>query len=113
MEGTIMHDFFGFQSGHSNNSFLKSWSPINYVSHFIHNLQSRHEAQNLAQRDDHILSDIGISRDDVENAAHMAITKDAMAELHKAQLQHHREDETATHKHSSESLAQTNLRSRL
>ncbi len=65
--------------------------PVNLVSRFLHNLHARHVAQDLLLRDNHVLTDIGLTRADVEHATHLPIADDAIVELADART-HHIED---------------------
>lgn len=90
-----MRVFYDLHSKHPNLDAVKSWSPINYVSHLIDNLHARQEVKDLALRSNYMLWDMGICRGDVQNAIYAGITKNAMDELHEAQL-HHFDDYEST-----------------
>jgi uncharacterized protein YjiS (DUF1127 family) len=62
-----------------------------FVGRFLHNLHARHVAQDLLSRDNHVLTDIGLTRGDVEHATHLRISADAIDELVIARS-HHFED---------------------
>jgi uncharacterized protein YjiS (DUF1127 family)/ketosteroid isomerase-like protein len=67
---------------------LKSVKLVNDV---LHNLHSRHIVEELAQHDDHMLSDMGLTRKDVEDATYFGFLHDALDDLRAAKL-HHLED---------------------
>jgi hypothetical protein len=109
-EDVVMREYVRFQSRHLLNGIIGDWSPLHFVGHLVHNLHARHIAQELATQDSHMLSDIGLLRGDVEHAAHLPITHDAMVELENAHF-HHLEDVEAILQQDGDGLAHTNLRS--
>ncbi len=91
---------------------LKSLPLVHFVDRLVHNIHAKHEAQELTHRDDHMLHDIGLLRGDVESAAHVTVTHDAMAELHDAQIRHEKEADEELDRQSDDGLKATSLRSR-
>lgn len=83
-----------------------------FIGRVVHNINARHEAHELAQRGDHMLHDIGLLRSEVEHAAHVFVTHDALIELHDDQVRHGEEADNAAEDHGTDSLQSTNLRSR-
>ena len=83
-----MREFTRFQFEHTVESEAVHPSPIRFVGQLLHNLYSRHMVQQLAMRDDHILADIGVTRDDIAHAAHVPITRDATDDLEQARQDH-------------------------
>jgi hypothetical protein len=112
VEAFAMREFNRFHFDHLIDVFPKDWSPLHFVGHLVHNIHARHIAQDLATRDNHILSDMGIFRGEVEHAAHVAITHDALEELEDARS-HHLDAVDATVLRDVAGLNHTNLRSKL
>lgn len=83
-----MREFTRFQSQHTVENEVARPSPIRFVGQLLHNLYARHVVQQLATRDDHILADIGVTRDDIEHAAHVRITQDPTDDLEQARHLH-------------------------
>jgi uncharacterized protein YjiS (DUF1127 family) len=75
-------------SAHREECAMREFNVSQYISHLVHNVHARHIAEDLATRDNHILSDIGVYRGEVEQAAHVDLSHDAMEELQVARAHH-------------------------
>ncbi len=106
-----MREYTLFQFRHYANSHVRDWSPVHFVGHLFHNLHARHIAQDLATRDNHLLSDIGLYRSEVEHAAHVGISHDALEELECARSHSHEDPPTVSP--DFEGLNHTSLRSKV
>lgn len=105
-----MRVFPFFRTTHTLNAHFGNWSPVQFASHLVHNLHSRHIAKDLTTRDNHMLADIGINRREVEHAAHVNLVHDALEELEYVRSHDH-EDLTVL-SHDVDGLKHTNLRSK-
>lgn len=108
-----MRNFILFDTAIPNPEVFKAVPGVKFIDRMLHNLHARHEAQDLAQRDDHLLNDIGLLRSDVEHASHVTIGHDAMEELHEAQLLREGEIVEAIPSHNDAGFKSTNLRSKI
>jgi uncharacterized protein YjiS (DUF1127 family) len=75
-----------------------------YLIHFLHNVQSRHIAQTLMQLDNHMLTDIGLTRGDVEHATHLQFTEDAVDSLAHSRSRHIEDVEQLCSSEASQSV---------
>jgi uncharacterized protein YjiS (DUF1127 family) len=85
---SVMHDTTIRQSANLDTNDAGAWSLWKYLRHFLHNLHDRHVTEDLLQHDNHFLSDIGLTRGDVEHAAHLHFTEDAVDSLAHSRLVH-------------------------
>ncbi len=115
-----MRNFSHFQSTSTIPFHFAARLTHSHVGHLFHNLHSRHIAQDLLLRDDHLLADMGLTRGDVEHATHLARYTDAVASLVNSRRHHMAEIEqlclcgdSNPSPVDNKGLDATNLRSRL
>jgi uncharacterized protein YjiS (DUF1127 family) len=93
LEDFVMRELARFESEHTIPEAKPHWSPISFITHLAHNIHARHVAQEMANLDDHLLMDMGITRREVETASHAPINVDAIGTLLEAKQRHAQEND--------------------
>jgi uncharacterized protein YjiS (DUF1127 family) len=83
-----MRELARFQAEHTIPVSKPHWTPISFITHLAHNMHARHVAQEMADLDDHLLKDMGITRREIERASHAPINVDALEALRDAKQRH-------------------------
>jgi uncharacterized protein YjiS (DUF1127 family) len=86
-----MRELARFQAEHSIIESKSHWTPISFITHLAHNIHARHIAQDMANLDDHLLKDMGITRREVEKASNAPINVDALETSRDAKQRHAQE----------------------
>jgi uncharacterized protein YjiS (DUF1127 family) len=91
LEDFAMRELTRFQAEHTIPEAKSHWTPVSFIAHLAHNIHARHVAHEMANLDDHMLKDMGITRREVERASHAPIHVDALETLRDAKERHARE----------------------